>query len=671
MATNEKSQRATGGALPSWLYAAGLVALYVGERLVGNGPFRALSVLGAVLVLGAVVTRSLRVAHTTGDRKSAEGTLLAFVLVGIVSLVLYAVSSDLLLSFSQHTLDRSWPRVAGVLSVLWPVLMAFSVFPTMFVELAWSSVARAPKIEIVRIRDAAMTGVGLAGALTFALACGYVATQRDGKLDLSYFRTARPGEATRKIVQQLDAPLDVSIFYPPSSDVKEEVESYFQDLAKESPQIKITTYDNAVDISKAKELNVSANGIVVISRAGRKETLNIGVELDGARNQLRNLDKDVQKRLLQVARPGRTIYLTSGHGERGFDPANDTDKRPTLRDLREVLQGQSYAVRTLGLAEGLGVDIPADAAVVMIVGPTSEFLPEELAALERYLDKGGRLFVALDPDVRTDPTQPGGPPLLPELLGSLGLKFDPTPLANDQIFAQRSYQKSDRGNIATGGYSSHPAVASLSKLGMRAPMILVGAGHLEEVKVRPPNTTVDFTVRAQGQTFLDANRDFVDQPTEPRKTWELAAAVKRKIEAPKDDAAKDEDAKDAAAKKDVKTDDKKKKKKKKPSDEMRAVVLADVDALVDGVLANPGNAYFLLDGVKWLSGDESITGEVSSEVDVPILHTRKQDQVWFYACIFLVPAIVIGFGALMTRRRRMGVRSSATPPGTKTTKEAA
>ena len=662
MTTIEKSQRSAGGALPSWLYAAGLLAFYVGERLVGNGSFRAISVLGAALVLGALVTRGLRFAGTTGDRKAAERSLLAFLLVGIVSLVLYALSSDLLLVISGRTLDRGWPRLAGVLSVLWPVLMAFSVFPTMFIELAWSSVARAPKTEIVRIRDAAMTGIGLAGALTFAVACGYVATERDGKVDLSYFRTTRPGESTRKIVQQLDAPLDVSIFYPPSSDVKEEVESYFQDLAKESPQLKVTTYDNAVDISKAQELNVSANGIVVIGRAGRKETLNIGVELDSARNQLRNLDKDVQKRLLQVARPGRTIYLTAGHGERGFDPTNDTDKRPTLRDLREVLQGQSYAVRTIGLAEGLGVDIPADAAVVMIIGPTQELLPEEVAALSRYLDKGGRLFVALDPDVRADPTQPGGPPLLSDLLGSLGLKFDPTPLANDQVFAQRSYQKSDRGNIATGGYSSHPAVGSLSKFGMRAPMIFVQAGHLEEVKARPASTTVDFTVRAQGQTFLDANRDFVDQPDEQRKTWELAAAVKRKLEAPKDPA-------DDAPRADGKKDGKKDEKKKKPADEMRAIVVADVDVLVDGVLANPGNAYFLLDGVKWLSGDESITGEVSSEVDVPVLHTRKQDQVWFYACIFLVPAIVIGLGALMTRRRRMGVRSST--PSNKATKEAA
>ena len=79
---------------------------------------------------------------------------------------------------------------------------------------------------------------------------------------------------------------------------------------------------------------------------------------------------------------------------------------------------------------------------------------------------------------------------------------------------------------------------------------------------------------------------------------------------------------------------------------MRAVVFADSDALSDGVLAAYGNRYLVFDAIRWLSGDESIAGEVSSETDVPIAHTRKQDQAWFYACIFVVPLMVLGVGFL-------------------------
>ena len=58
--------------------------------------------------------------------------------------------------------------------------------------------ARAPKIELGRIRDAMYTGLGLAFALVFAFSIVYVASERDAKVDLSYFRTAKAGEAAAK-----------------------------------------------------------------------------------------------------------------------------------------------------------------------------------------------------------------------------------------------------------------------------------------------------------------------------------------------------------------------------------------------------------------------------------------------------------------------------------------
>jgi len=350
-----------------------------------------------------------------------------------------------------------------------------------------------------------------------------------------------------------------------------------------------------------------------VSRQGRKEAMNIGLELEAARSQLRDLDKQVQKRLLQVARPGRTVYLTSGHGERGTAPTNETDKRLTIKDLRELLQQQGYAVKDLGAAEGLAADVPNDAAIVGVIGPQKPLMPEEVASLGRYLDKGGRLFIALDPESGLD---------FKELLAPLGLKFNPTTLANDQIYARRTYQQSDRANIATGSYSSHPSVTTLGRLGMKAPMVLLGAGWLEETKDKPKDLTVDFPVRSHPATWNDLNGNFnFDAPAEARKGWNLSAAVT----------------------------------KRGGKTEGRALVVTDSDALGDGVLNNPGNAYFVLDGSKWLLGDEAIQGETSSEVDVPIQHTHKQDIFWFYATIFLGPALVLGVGLMVMRRRKPAV----------------
>ena len=42
-------------------------------------------------------------------------------------------------------------------------------------------------------------------------------------------------------------------------------------------------------------------------------------------------------------------------------------------------------------------DVPKDVSMVVIMGPQKPFLPEELASLNRYIDRGGRLLIALIP----------------------------------------------------------------------------------------------------------------------------------------------------------------------------------------------------------------------------------------------------------------------------------
>jgi hypothetical protein len=598
------------------LSLGGLLLVLVGERMIGVGPMRALSGVGVALIIAAILLRA-KGAHSSEEGRAAGRLILWLHALTLVALALYFLQSDLAAPlFGGKTIDRDWPRLATALQVLWPALLLTSVLPANLVEISYRSMARAQRIEIGRLKDALTSGLGIAFVLVFAFSFYYVASERDKKLDLSYFRTARPGESTRKIVGALDQPLTVSLFFPPANEVREQVNDYFVDLQKESKLLEVKTYDHAVDPSRAKELGVSGNGIVVISRGGRREQLSVGVELEAARNQLRNLDKEVQKRIMQVARPGRTVYLTSGHGERGPTSTGDTDKRGTIRDLRELLLQQGYSVRDLGAAEGLAADVPNDAAIVAVIGPQRAFQPEEIASLKRYLDRGGRLFYAFDPEAQLDEH---------ELLQPLGLKLDTFTLANDQAYWARTHAPSDRINIATGSYSSHPSVTTLGHLGMRAPMVLLGAGALEELdkKLKPDaQLTCDFPVRAHPATWNDLNGNFqFDAPAETRKSWNLSSAVVKKNPGGK------------------------------PENEGRALVIADSDAVMDGVINNLGNAYFVLDGVKWLLGDEAFTGEVSSEADVPIAHTHKQDVAWFYSTMFLAPGLALGVGALVMRRR--------------------
>jgi hypothetical protein len=597
-------------------FFVGLLAIFAGERLVAVGTGRTLlGALGAGLVALSLGVRAARLARAQGERRAAERLFLLLGAVIVLGLGLYAVQSDLWAKLAGVPLERSSPRLATVLSALWPAVLAVGLLPTFLAELAYAAMHRAPRVEVGRVRDAALSGTGLAAVLVFGFSAYYVASERDVKWDLSYFRTTRPGEATRNLVRALDEPVEVVAFFPPGNDVREAVVGYLEDLSRESGgQLEVTTLDHALEPRRARELGVTGNGTVALVRGERKELFGIGLELQRARGQLRTLDQEIHKRLLTLTRSRRTVYFTTGHGERTADRAGATDHRWNIRAVRELFSRQNHEVKNLGLTEGLGTDVPADAAAVVMVGPTVALLPEVEAALLRYLDRGGRLLLALDPE--PDLTFEG-------LLSPHGLRYQPTVLANDQVFLTRTGAAAHRVNLLTSAYSSHPSVTTVGRLGQRATLVAVTAGALQQEEKLPEGVKVDITVRSHPQTFADANGNFEADPDEPRRMFGLGAAVSRTREG---------------------------------GPESRLVVLADSDALGDPVIENLGNAYVALDGLKWLLGEELLAGEVNTEEDVPVQHTRKQDVAWFYSTLFLVPGLVLAAGAFFSRGGRRKAR---------------
>jgi hypothetical protein len=140
--------------------------------------------------------------------------------------------------------------------------------------------AKSPLLDGKRVRSAMLSGLGTSFALVFSFAVAYVAAERDKKADFSYFRTARAGESTRKLISALDKPVEIYLFFPPANEVAEEVESYFSDLAPLSKHLVITRQDHALNPRKAKELGVSGNGIVVIARDTVREQISFPVQVE-------------------------------------------------------------------------------------------------------------------------------------------------------------------------------------------------------------------------------------------------------------------------------------------------------------------------------------------------------------------------------------------------------
>ena len=324
----------------------------------------------------------------------------------------------------------------------------------------------------------------------------------------------------------------------------------------------------------------------------------------------------------------RTAYLTTGHGEMNETP--DPTEGRTANGVRKLFESQNYSVRDLGLAQGLGNEIPKDATVVVVLGPVRPFLPGEVATLKKYAENGGHLFLALDPDAKVD---------LDPLAEIAGLSFQPAVLANEKMHLRRRFNDSDRTILVTNRFSSHASVSTLSRNSSRAHVVFAGAAALEPNPSSAQNFKIDFCVKSMQDTFADANGDFKQQDNEKKNTiFNLGAAVSN-IKDPHADMAK-------------------------VPKEMRVFVLGDVDAVSDAVFGNEANVLLFVDAIRWLGGEESVAGAISTAEDVKIEHTKQKDLVLFYGTIFFVPAVVLGLGLLLSRRSRSKAGPMASPATT-------
>lgn len=574
-----------------WLtatYLVGMLLIFFGERTVFEwGKMRLLlDFIGALALIVSVSLRANRLRAITGKARRVELYLLGAYVGGILALVLYAAQSDLLLDHLRPLFGnaKSLERYQVALSAIWPALWLCSILPLIQMELSYSSMDVLRTVEPERVKRSAQSALIISMSLSFVFLFNYISNEFNRKVDLSYFKTTRPSEPSQKMVQGLSEPVKAYLFFQTGSEVEPMVTAYFQELSRQSPQFTVQYADQQLDPVLAKELGATENGVVVLQRGKQTQLLTIGQQLNAAKSKLRKLDGEFQNSFYRLMRTQKVAYLTVGHEELAKAERNRLEGQ-SVRDLRLLLEKMNFSVREIGVGSGLASEIPLDATLVIITGPRKEFLTEEVGTLKRYVQRGGKVMVFLDPQ---------GEAKLTELLGTFGLKFTPEILANDKMYARTTQTPADKQNIYTNRYSTHPSVSTLSRNSREAATILPLAGYLEEI----PSTAglkpqVQFTLHAMPGTFNDLNKNFEfdESEGEKRKDFELAAVVT--IKADKAAEPKPQDSKDA-----------KDKKKKIEENEGQMIIVANADMISDRLLRYPGNAYLLLDSIKWMTGDE-------------------------------------------------------------------
>ncbi len=607
----------------SGIYLAGMVALFIGERMVVESVAArvALGCVAGAAILGAMGARFIRRRRLPSAAQRVEGWILLCYLAGIAAVLLYLGQADFVLDRLRpmFELDRSANRYSAVLTTLWPIVWVCGMLPLALMELSYAPMNLSRTMEPARVRRSARSGLVLSMSVCIVFVLNFISTDFDKKVDLSYFKTTKPSESSQKMVKNLSAPMQALLFYPAANEVREQVEGYFQELAGASKQLSVVIKDHHLDLDAAKKYSVSDNGAVVLVKGSQNEQIRIGTKLARAKGKLKKLDSEFQRVFMKLSRGKKIAYFTVGHEERKRQQ-RDGVRGSSLAEMRRWVERLNFEIKDLGLGEGLATGVPGDATVVIVVGPRKPFMEAEARSLVKYLAGGGKAMILLDPEAGL---------AYEDLLGPFGLKFTAEVLANDRRYYRATRTPADRHYLITQRYSSHPSVSTLSQKSAYLGTIMPLAGYLDEIPStrKGAKPQVQFTVHAPPTCWNDRNKNFVfDAKTEKRKAYELAAAVTEKVAGKKTAGGKEA--------------------------EMRLMVVADSDAVSDRAFNNPGNGYLVIDGLKWLAREEEYIGEVTSEEDVRIRHTRKEDQLWFYLTIFAVPAVILAGGLTYIRRRR-------------------
>ncbi|HEY4177152.1 MAG TPA: Gldg family protein [Kofleriaceae bacterium] len=648
-------------ASPWWLslvFGIGLLFILLGERVFGDGGLRAaLTMVGVILVVGVTGVRAWTTMGTSGSRKKVERALLFYHLATVASLVVYTLTTEWGLSKLSMS-EIASAHFKGAATVLFVVILIASVVPVLMIEFSLGTALREEfeissndgddgGVELYRVRDVGWSGLSIALATAFLMVTCNVASERNIQRDVSYFKTSAPGTSTINIVKAQQEPLKVLLFFPAVNEVKEQVKQYFEALAAATGQkVIIEEHDRYSDATLAGKYKVTKDGVIVLVKgkddAEKSQTLEIDTDIEKARKQgtgkLRNLDREINTLLMKVVRDKRKAYVMTGHGEINDPDSVPPDIKGKIPDRRTTvfkkrLGELNYEVKDLGLMD-LTSDVPDDATVVIILAPTVPLQEAEWNSLARYLDRGGRVMIAMDPKAQMSM----GP-----LEQKLGVRMAPGDITDDdpKHFLPTRGGPADRRWAITSQFSAHASTTQLSR-SVDKGLVLIDAGALEEVTPTAPAPTKTITIRTMDTSWLDLNENFTFDAVagEKRQRYNIAAA----FEGPK---LKDKDGKD--------------------KDGYRALVFSDVDLFADLIYSNGMMRQVIMisgplleDSVRWLGGEENFTGEAVSEDDKPIKHTKDQQAKWFALIIIGAPILVLTIGLLGTwarRRRSLGKKS--------------
>ena len=431
--------------------------------------------------------------------------------------------------------------------------------------------------------------------LAVIVVANFLADRYNKSLDATSNKRFSLSDQTKKIVGELKGDITIQYFDRPTG--MQAGKDLLGRYANLSPKVHVEYIDLMKKPQLARAANVTREGEAIVTNGMKKE-------------EAKTFDEEgLTGAIVRTIKGGeRTVCVVAGSGEHRIDDSGSSG----LGNFKTVVEKDNYKVKSFSLLEK--AEVPSDCTVVVVAGPTGDYIQPAVDALKKYVEGGGRLLVGLDPPLKLGRKEISDNQALTDMLASWGVTVNKDLVLDENPLAQLAGYGPEVPVVMT--YESHPIVNDLAGSATGFPI----SRSLEIKNGDKTTVTKLFSTSKNSVDTTNLSSAEVDPTKGNKGPFALAAAGTYNTG--------------------------------KENSQGRFVVVGNSSWMANFLGFN-ANRNLLLNAINWLSSDEDLISiRPKEQEDRRISLTRAQFLTVRTVSQFLLPLIVVVAGVMVWFRRR-------------------
>jgi len=313
-------------------------------------------------------------------------------------------------------------------------------------------------------------------------------------------------------------------------------------------------------------------------------------------------EQSIINAIIKVTRDSlKRICFVEGHGEKKLSSTNEGDGYGTVD---KMLKNENYETKSINLVTTS--DVPSDCDVLVLAGPKQSLFPAEASAIGKYLEKGGKAMLMIDPD--TDPK-------LDDVLHSWGIQLGNNTVV-DTSGVGRFFQLGPGAPLART-YGTHPITKDFEGTMTFFPM----SRSVDSVPGSGATTTdlMKTSEASWAETEINNGKVQFDEGKDKKGPITLGVAAN----------------------------------KSEGDKEARLVVIGDSDFAANQFVDIQRNGDLFMNSINWLAQDEDLISiRPKNAADRRVSMTEADQNQMFWITLVLMPLATIGSGVYIWWKRR-------------------